>query len=124
MNYKDLELKNGNVVELNDGRKYLYLENIDTQYTRDYETKDAFVCIDEEHNSWDRAVNFDVNSIVAIYRVYHPYCFVANEHHMPERMLRETDNLYHVRNITPPPKKMTIEEIEAELGYKIEIVND
>ena len=120
MNYKDLELKNGNVVEMKDGRKYLYLENIDTQYTKNDDIHDVFVGINCEYASWDRANYFNVDSIVAIYRVTHPYCFVANEEYMPERML--CDNLHYVKKVTPP-KRMTKAEIEAELGYKIEIVN-
>lgn len=123
MNYKDLGLKNGNVVEMNDGYKYLYLENVDTQYTKDYEEHNFFVSINKDYASWEKAINFDANNVIAIYRVYHPYCFVAHEQNMPERMLRETNNLYRVRSVTPP-KKMTIEEIEAELGYKIQIVDE
>lgn len=132
MNIKDL--KTGMIVEVRSGARYLVLRDFGCQYPH---IDDCMVSINHSY-SWflikdysnnltykfdDRGGRYD---IVKVFRVKHPYNIVAHEGFMEEYDIKNPsksdDNELQLVWERPTAKKMSKADIEAALGYKIEIV--
>ena len=133
MNIKDL--KTGMIVELRNGARYLVLKNFGCQYSH---IGDCMVSINHPY-SWFRikdysdnlTYNFDDSrdgryDIVKVFRVKHPYNIVAHEGFMEEYDIKNPnksdDNELQLFWERPNIKKMSKADIEAALGYEIEII--
>ena len=116
------ELKTGMVVTRRDGKKLTVYRNCACSFTHPI-YNDVFV--NAETMTWHSMDDYNEDlttsegsskfDIVLVELVHHPYDF--NQH---------TNNAMKEKTIWErnPPKKMTVAEIEAELGYRVEIISE
>lgn len=127
------DLKTGMIVEVRSGARYLVLRDFVCQYSH---IDDCIVNINHPY-SWflikDYSNNLTYNysrdgkyDIVKVFRVKHPYNIVAHEGFMSQYDIKNPsksdDNELQLVWERLTAKKMSKADIEAALGYKIEIV--
>lgn len=119
------DLKTGMHVILRDGDEYIVLKDTCLYSTYDYDTYEkniikrlnskAYTSLDNYNEDFTSTRFKDLD----IVEVYSCNCVTA----ILESVKNEPDSFIRIFE-ERPTKKMTLEEIEKELGYKIEIVNE
>lgn len=111
------ELKTGMIVITREGKEYMVFRDFH------YQNKKPIDCIVSLTGTWSDLLCFNEDltcmanikdlDIMKVKVIYHPHLMFKNDL-----------NATHYKTIweRPEPKKMTVSEIEAILGYKIEII--
>lgn len=129
------DLKTGMIVEVRNGDRYLLLKGFSCQCCQYDGIGDCMVGINHPY-SWFRIKDYDNNlvcifkddkyDIMKVFRVKHPYNIVAHGRFMEEYDMnnpnKSDDNKLELFWERPTAKKMSKSDIEAALGYEIEIV--
>ena len=107
------DLKDGMVVELRKGRKALFLNNT-------FMTEcNTWLSLKDYNENLTYSSQNSTNSPYDICKVFNSEAVIIDDIFKNNKL-----NLIWERPKEEPTKKMTVEEIEKELGYKVEIVSD
>lgn len=119
------DLKTGMHVILRDGDEYIVLKDTCLYSNYDYDTYEKNIIKTLNSRTYTSLNNYNedftsaISNWLDIVEVYTCNCVTA----ILESVKNEPDSFIRIFE-EKPTKKMTLEEIEKELGYKIEIIND
>lgn len=108
------DLKTGHVVEYRDGQRRMVIGNGLLDGLGYLKQRNFKGCFNDDLTS--SSVNCNFMDICKVYEVSPDFCEGL------DKLLFNTDNLILIWERKEPPKKMTISEIEAALGHRVEVV--
>lgn len=112
---KKSDLKTGMVVETRNGEKYLVMLEPDCEGRELIRFNVGYMSLNDYNDELMLKKLNEKFDIVKVYSVESSICWLlGDKESMKFKLIWERSE----------PKEMTIEEIEAELGYKIKIVGD
>lgn len=109
------DLRTGHIVTLRNGGQFMVFKNYHSQYNEPVD------CIVSFHGTWTELKNYEEDlknhcfhdlDIVKVSLISHPHNTFCDNRQLTTIWDREE------------PKQMTVAEIEAILGYKVEIISD
>lgn len=118
------ELQTGMIITTREGKEYVFVKDFIVNNNHTMESCDEGILVNGQIASWTRLVNYNCDmkhkthkplDIMKVEIADHPYAFTNIQYDKSDRKL-----VWERKD----PKQMTVAEIEAILGYKIEIVSD
>jgi hypothetical protein len=123
---KKSDLRTGMIVTLRNGKEYVFFRNFVTTTEYSMNTSADGVFVYGQKRMWMLGCDYNNNllmkerehsqfDVMKVEMCNHPYCFMDPEYGKDNRKL-----IWERQEA----KKMTVSEIEAILGYKIEVVSE